>query len=110
MNLDSPHFQKKFDEGESGLSKESKEVLSKLIERARATEGTKEEKLMFVHAAIITIFAWEADGKSFDTEDVYKIFQSQAHFEAIFKSDWYNSKMQSMQDRLDSWASFNQKL
>ena len=110
MDLNSPDFQKKFEEGESGLSEESKEVLSKLIERAKTTEGTKEEKLMFVHAAIITIFAWEADGKSFDTEDVYKIFQSQAHFEAIFKSDWYNSKMQSMQDRLDSWASFNQKL
>jgi len=110
MDLNSPNFHKIFEKGESALSVESKEVLGKLIERAKTTEGTKEEKLMFVHAVIVTIFAWEAEGKSFDTEDVYKAFQSQAHFDAIFRSDWYNSRMQSMQDRLDSWASFNQKL
>ena len=85
-------------------------MLNKLIERARTSEGIKEEKLMFVHAVIVTIFAWEAEGKAFDTEDVYKAFQSQAHFDAIFRSNWYTSRMQSMQDRLDSWASFNQKL
>ena len=110
MDLNSQEFQKKFEEGENGLSKESKEVLNKLIERASATEGTKEEKLMFVHAAIVTVFAWETEGKAFDIEDVYKAFQSQAHFDAIFRSNWYTSRMRSMQDRLNSWASFNQKL
>tara|TARA_B100000674_G_scaffold77883_1_gene54143 strand:+ start:104 stop:454 length:351 start_codon:yes stop_codon:yes gene_type:complete len=110
MDLNSQEFQNKFEEGENGLSKESKEVLNKLIERASATEGTKEEKLMFVHAAIVTVFAWETEGKAFDTEDVYKAFQSHAHFDAIFRSNWYTSRMKNIQDRLDSWASFNQKL
>ena len=37
MDLNSQEFQNKFEEGENGLSKESKEVLNKLIERASAT-------------------------------------------------------------------------
>ena len=35
MDLNSQEFQNKFEEGENGLSKESKEVLNKLIERKR---------------------------------------------------------------------------
>ena len=50
---------------------------------------------MFVHAAIVTVFAWETEGKAFDTEDVYKAFQSQAHFDAIFRSNWYTSRMKT---------------
>ena len=110
MDLNSQEFQNKFEEGENGLSKESKEVLYKLIERASATAGPKEENLMFVPAALVTVFAWETEGKAFDIEDVYKAFQSQAHFDAIFRSNWYTSRMKNIQDRLDSWASFNQKL
>ena len=108
MDLNNPEFQKKLEQGEDGLSQKSKKVLSQLLERAKTTEGTRDEKLMFVHAVIVTAFAWDLEGKEFSTEDVYQAFQSQAHFDAIFKSDWYTSKMQKIQDTLDSWASFNQ--
>ena len=88
MDLNSQEFQNKFEEEKMDFLRNQKR-LNKLIERASATEGTKEEKLMFVHAAIVTVFAWETEGKAFDTEDVYKAFQSQAHFDAIFRSNWY---------------------
>ena len=108
MDLNNPEFHKKLEQGENGLSQKSKRVLSKLINSARTTEGSRDEKLMFVHAAIVTIFAWDSEEREFDTKDVYEAFQSQAHFDAIFKSEWYNLKMQKVQDTLDGWASFNQ--
>ena len=110
MDLNNPEFQNKFEEGEDGLTQKSKKVLGELIERAETTAGTQEEKLMFVHAAIVTTFAWDFEGKVFNTEDVYEAFQSQTHFDAIFKSNWYSTKMREIQDKLDSWVSFNQKL
>ena len=61
---------------------------------------------MFTHAAIITVFAWDLEGKHFTADDVYSAFQSQEHFNSIFKSDWYTLKVQ---ETLNSWAGFGQK-
>jgi hypothetical protein len=109
MNIDSPGFQKKLDEGEKGLSQNSRKVLGELLDRCRTTEGQQDEKVMFTHAAIVTVFAWDLEGKAFTADDVYNVFQSQDHFNSIFKSDWYNLRTQKQLSTLNSWASFNQK-
>tara|TARA_E500000331_G_scaffold66917_1_gene61641 strand:- start:92 stop:415 length:324 start_codon:yes stop_codon:yes gene_type:complete len=106
MNIDTPDFQKKLDEGEAGLSQDSRKVLGELLDKCRTTDGEKDEKMMFTHAAIITVFAWELEGKHFTVDDVYSAFQSQEHFNSIFKSDWYTLKVQ---ETLNSWAGFGQK-
>ena len=106
MNIDTPDFKKKLDEGEAGLSQDSRKILSELLDKCRTTDGVKNEKMMFTHAAIVTVFAWDLEGKDFTIDDVYSAFQSQEHFNSIFKSDWYT---QGVQKTLNSWAGFGQK-
>ncbi|MDG2421400.1 MAG: hypothetical protein P8N40_06840 [Gammaproteobacteria bacterium] len=69
--------------------KNQKKISQELIERSKETERTEQERTMFTQAVVLTIFAWDSEGRGFSAEDVYKAFQSEDHFSAIFNSDWY---------------------
>ena len=89
MSIDNTNFEALLKKGHDSLSEKSKKIMQELIERSKATEGTEQEKTMFTQAVVLTIFAWDSEGRDFSAEDVYKAFQSKDHFSAIFNSDWY---------------------
>ena len=39
--------------------------MQELIEQSTATDGTEQEKTMFTQAVVLTIFAWDSEGKNF---------------------------------------------
>ena len=65
MNIDTPGFQKKPYKGKAGLPQDSRKVLGELLDKWITTDGQRDEQMMFTHAAIITVFAWDLGGKSF---------------------------------------------
>ena len=89
MSIDNTNFESLLKKGHDSLSEKSKKIMQELIERSKATEGTEQEKTMFTQAVVLTIFAWDSEGRDFSAEDVYNAFQSEDHFSAIFNSDWY---------------------
>ncbi len=89
MSIDNANFEALLKKGHDSLSEKSKKIMQELIERSKEIEGTEQEKTMFTQAVVLTIFAWDSEGRDFSAEDVYKAFQSEDHFSAIFNSDWY---------------------
>tara|TARA_A100000164_G_scaffold194820_1_gene172795 strand:- start:242 stop:415 length:174 start_codon:yes stop_codon:yes gene_type:complete len=47
MNIDTPGFQRKPNEGEAGLSQDSRKVLGELLDKWRTTDGEENEKMVF---------------------------------------------------------------
>ena len=92
MTLNNTNFEELLKKGHDSLSENSRKVMQELIEQSTATDGTEQEKTMFTQAVVLTIFAWDSEGKNFTAKDVFEAFQSKDHFSAIFNSDWYRAK------------------
>ena len=91
MSLEKTNFEELLRKGHDSLSENSKAVMQELLEQSAAAEGTEQEKTMFTQAVVLTIFAWDSEGKDFNAKDIYRAFQSEDHFSAIFNSEWYRT-------------------